>query len=55
VLDGSSAHAKDVISAFENVDGKAIQAAAQGLLKGKPIFVGVGDVDALPFADEVGL
>lgn len=29
--------------------------AAQSLLKGKPTYVVVGDVNELPYADEVGL
>jgi ubiquinol-cytochrome c reductase core subunit 2 len=45
----------DALKAFEGLDGNAVSKAAADLLKAKPLFITVGDVSSLPYADEVGL
>jgi ubiquinol-cytochrome c reductase core subunit 2 len=52
---GKDASALDALAAFDKLDASAVASAAQSLLKAKPTFVVVGDVNELPYADEVGL
>jgi ubiquinol-cytochrome c reductase core subunit 2 len=52
---GKDASALDALAAFDGLDASAVASAAQSLLKAKPTFVVVGDVNELPYADEVGL
>ncbi|KAA1475926.1 LuxS/MPP-like metallohydrolase [Dentipellis sp. KUC8613] len=55
LLAGEGASVQSTLDAVEKVDGAAISKIAGELLKGKPTFVAVGDVNSLPYADEIGL
>ncbi|KAI0686929.1 Metalloenzyme, LuxS/M16 peptidase-like protein [Cytidiella melzeri] len=55
VLAGASASLNESISALEKVDASAFAKATSSLLKAKPTYVAVGDVKALPYADDLGL
>jgi ubiquinol-cytochrome c reductase core subunit 2 len=55
LLAGDNGPATDVLKAFEGLDAKAIAGAAEAALKAKPVYVAVGDVTTLPYADEFGL
>jgi len=55
VLEGADASASSVVAALEKVNASAVSSAANALLKSKPTFVVVGDVNLLPYADELGL
>ncbi|CCM04093.1 uncharacterized protein FIBRA_06252 [Fibroporia radiculosa] len=43
------------LSSLEKVDASAFSKATSSLLKSKPTYVAVGDIKALPYADELGL
>ncbi|TFK19647.1 ubiquinol-cytochrome C reductase complex core protein 2 [Coprinopsis marcescibilis] len=55
VLSGSDASAASLVSAFDAVNTAGFAKATSSLLSAKPTFVAVGDVSALPYADELGL
>ncbi|KAH8092173.1 Metalloenzyme, LuxS/M16 peptidase-like protein [Cristinia sonorae] len=55
VLAGSPSNLDGTLSALDKVDSAAFSKASSTLLKAKPTFVAVGDVQALPYADELGL
>jgi len=55
VLAGSDASLDSVLSSLDNVNGAALSKAATILLNGKPTYVTVGNVQTLPYADELGL
>jgi ubiquinol-cytochrome c reductase core subunit 2 len=55
LLAGDNGPATDLLKAFDGLDAKAIASAAEKALKSKPVFVAVGDVHSLPYADEIGL
>ncbi|KAI0791108.1 Metalloenzyme, LuxS/M16 peptidase-like protein [Abortiporus biennis] len=55
VLAGSSASVQGLVSSYDKVDASAFSQATSTLLKAKPTFVAIGDIQALPYADELGL
>ncbi|KAG6865889.1 hypothetical protein C0991_010970 [Blastosporella zonata] len=55
VLTGKSATLNVKLTAFDDVSAAAFSKAVSALVKGKPTYVAIGDVNALPYADEVGL
>lgn len=52
---GSIKSLEDVTSSFSNVSAESIAKAAGELFKGKATVVAVGDLEVLPYADELGL
>lgn len=55
LLAGSAPKLEQVLGAFDGVKTSAVANAASSLLKSKPTYVAVGDIKALPYADELGL
>jgi len=55
VLAGSEASVDSLVSALDKVDSAAFSKATSALVKAKPTYVAVGNVDTLPYADELGL
>ncbi|KAI0076866.1 LuxS/MPP-like metallohydrolase [Panus rudis PR-1116 ss-1] len=55
VLAGSPVSLESTISSFDKVNSSAFSQATSALLKSKPVYVAVGDVGTLPYADELGL
>jgi len=55
IFAGSDASLDSAMTALDKVNGAAFTKATSTLLKGKPTYVAVGDVQALPYADELGL
>ncbi|KAF9458131.1 Metalloenzyme, LuxS/M16 peptidase-like protein [Collybia nuda] len=55
VLAGSDASLDGSLAVFDKVTAATFSKAATALVKGKPTYVAVGDVHALPYADELGL
>ncbi|EKM52276.1 uncharacterized protein PHACADRAFT_260537 [Phanerochaete carnosa HHB-10118-sp] len=55
LLAGSQPSLDEALSAFDNVNSSAVANAVSSLLKSKPTYVAVGDIKALPYADELGL
>ncbi|KAG5638698.1 hypothetical protein H0H81_010923 [Sphagnurus paluster] len=55
VLAGAPATLEASLASFDGISAVALSKAASDLVKGKPTYVAVGDVKALPYADELGL
>jgi len=55
VLAGSDASIATALSSFDKVGASSISKAATSLVKGKPTYVAIGDVNTLPYPDELGL
>jgi len=55
VFSGVDASVENAVSSFDAVTSSSISSAASTLLKAKPTYVVVGDIAALPYADELGL
>jgi len=55
VLLGQQVSVQSTLDAVEAVDGAALSKVASEILKNKPTFVAVGDINSLPYGDEVGL
>ncbi|KDQ56024.1 hypothetical protein JAAARDRAFT_133094 [Jaapia argillacea MUCL 33604] len=55
VLAGSQASVDSTLTALDKLTPSAFSKTSSTLLKAKPTFVAVGDANALPFPDEVGL
>ncbi|KAI0263282.1 peptidase family M16-domain-containing protein [Gloeopeniophorella convolvens] len=55
VLKGEPASVQAALEGVQGVTGSSLTQAASTLVKGKPTYVAVGDLHALPFADEIGL
>nr|GAT46753.1 predicted protein [Mycena chlorophos] len=56
VLAGSSETSLDAsLASLDKITAAGFNKAATALVKGKPTFVAIGDTNALPFADELGL
>ncbi|KAI0040054.1 hypothetical protein FA95DRAFT_1550143 [Auriscalpium vulgare] len=55
VLSGEGATVQSALEAVERVDGAALSKIAADLLKSNPTYVALGDVNALPYGDEIGL
>lgn len=53
LLNGSATDVSSVLSALDAVKASDVSSAAQALLKSKPTSVALGDVKALPYADEL--
>ncbi|KIK66374.1 hypothetical protein GYMLUDRAFT_218498 [Collybiopsis luxurians FD-317 M1] len=52
---GAAATLDESIKALEGVNESGFVKATSALVKAKPVYVAVGDVASLPYADEVGL
>ena len=55
ILAGQTASLEASLSSFDGVTAAGVSKVAAELLKGKPTYVVVGDVNTLPYADELGL
>ncbi|TCD65163.1 ubiquinol-cytochrome c reductase core subunit 1 [Steccherinum ochraceum] len=55
VLAGAPSNLDGTLSSLDKVDTSAFSNASAALLKAKPTYVALGDVQQLPHADEVGL
>ncbi|TEB33922.1 LuxS/MPP-like metallohydrolase [Coprinellus micaceus] len=55
IFSGSDASIASALAAFDAVDASAFSKAASSLIASKPTYVAVGDLGALPYADELGL
>jgi len=55
VFTGSDASLESALVSLDNVSSSAVKKATSTLLKGKPTYVAIGDVQTLPYADELGL
>jgi len=55
VFAGSDTSLNSTLAALDKVNATAFAQAVSTLLKGKPTYVAVGDVNTLPYADELGL
>jgi len=55
VFAGVDASVETALSSFDGVTSSSISSATSTLLKAKPTYVVVGDITALPYADELGL
>ncbi|TRM60694.1 Metalloenzyme, LuxS/M16 peptidase-like protein [Schizophyllum amplum] len=55
VLAGADASLESSLSSLDKLAVGDFTKTAEGLLKNKPTYVAVGDIAALPFADELGL
>ncbi|TFK48170.1 LuxS/MPP-like metallohydrolase [Heliocybe sulcata] len=55
VLAGSDASVDSLVSSLDKINSAAFSKATSALVKAKPTYVAVGDVDTLPYADELGL
>jgi len=55
VLAGSEASLETTLSSLDGVTAYAFSKAASTLIKAKPTYVAVGDIQSLPYADELGL
>ncbi|CAL1698504.1 unnamed protein product [Somion occarium] len=55
VLSGAASTLEDTLSSLDKVQASALSQATASLLKTKPTYVAVGDISALPYADELGL
>ncbi|KAJ3867834.1 Metalloenzyme, LuxS/M16 peptidase-like protein [Lentinula novae-zelandiae] len=55
VLSGHESSLDTTLASFDKVSEIAFAKAASTLVKVKPVFVAVGDVATLPYADELGL
>ncbi|KAJ7115854.1 LuxS/MPP-like metallohydrolase [Mycena epipterygia] len=56
VLSGSSETSLEAsLSALDKITAAGFTKAATALVKGKPTYVAIGDTQALPYADELGL
>jgi len=55
VLAGSQASLDGTLSSLDKVTATGFSKAASTLVKGKPTYVAIGDVQTLPYADELGL
>ncbi|CAK5267577.1 unnamed protein product [Mycena citricolor] len=56
VLSGASATSTEAtLSAFDSVSSASFSKVTAALAKAKPTFVAIGDTEALPYADELGL
>ncbi|KAI0056823.1 LuxS/MPP-like metallohydrolase [Artomyces pyxidatus] len=55
VLAGDRVSVQSTLEAVEAVDAKALSKIAADLLKSKPTYVALGDVNTLPYGDEIGL
>jgi len=55
VFSGADASVETALASFDTVSSSSISSAASMLLKAKPTYIVVGDITALPYADELGL
>jgi len=55
VFAGSDASLESTLAAFDKVNDVAFVKTASMLLKSKPTYVAVGDIQSLPYVDELGL
>ncbi|CEL59165.1 ubiquinol-cytochrome c reductase core subunit 2 [Rhizoctonia solani AG-1 IB] len=55
VFDGSKSSLDSVHAALDKVSDSSVSKSLSSLLGSKPTFVAVGDVNALPYVDELGL
>ncbi|KAF8882838.1 Metalloenzyme, LuxS/M16 peptidase-like protein [Infundibulicybe gibba] len=55
LLAGSEVSLESTLSSLDAITATGFSQAASSLLKGKPTYVALGDVQALPHADELGL
>ncbi|KAG2344639.1 LuxS/MPP-like metallohydrolase [Suillus weaverae] len=55
VFANSDASIEATLASIDNVDATAFSKSVAAITKAKPTFVAIGSVQALPFADEVGL
>ncbi|KAH9996409.1 LuxS/MPP-like metallohydrolase [Russula compacta] len=55
VLKGEAASVRSALDGIQGVSGAGLSHAAGDLLKSKPTYVAIGDLHALPHADEIGL
>ncbi|KAG6844103.1 hypothetical protein H0H87_009778 [Tephrocybe sp. NHM501043] len=55
VLSGAPTTLDAKLAALDGVSAAAFTKTASALVKGKPTYVAIGDVNSLPYADEVGL
>ncbi|KAF9027523.1 LuxS/MPP-like metallohydrolase [Hymenopellis radicata] len=55
VLSGSDASIDALLKPFDAVTSASVSKAASAFVAAKPIYVAVGDVATLPYADELGL
>ncbi|KAG6810059.1 hypothetical protein H0H92_013531 [Tricholoma furcatifolium] len=55
VLAGTPTTLAATLASFDGVSTAGFSQAVSTLVKGKPTYVAVGDVNALPYADELGL
>jgi len=55
VFAGTESSLESTLSSLDKVDASAFSKAAATLLKGKPTYVAVGDIQTLPYSDELGL
>ncbi|EGN94743.1 hypothetical protein SERLA73DRAFT_187799 [Serpula lacrymans var. lacrymans S7.3] len=55
IFSGSETSIESTILALDKVDAAAFSKVVSSIVKGKPTYVAVGDIHALPFSDEIGL
>lgn len=55
VFAGSDASLESILTAFDKVNGAAFTKVTSALFKGKPTYVAIGDIQTLPYVDELGL
>ncbi|KAJ8522190.1 hypothetical protein ONZ45_g1217 [Pleurotus djamor] len=55
ILSGSEASLDATFASLDKVNASAVSKLASTLIASKPTYVALGDVSALPFADELGL
>ncbi|KAG9217806.1 hypothetical protein CCMSSC00406_0005176 [Pleurotus cornucopiae] len=55
ILSGSEASLDATFASLDKVNGAGVSKLASSLIASKPTYVAIGDVHALPYADELGL
>ncbi|KAI0252304.1 Metalloenzyme, LuxS/M16 peptidase-like protein [Lactifluus subvellereus] len=55
LLRGETADVQAALEGVQGVSGAGLSQVARDLVKSKPTYVAVGDLHALPYADEIGL
>jgi ubiquinol-cytochrome c reductase core subunit 2 len=55
ILSGAGASLDGTLASLEKITGSTFSKAASSLITAKPTYVAIGDVQALPYADELGL
>ncbi|KAJ3536259.1 hypothetical protein NMY22_g6108 [Coprinellus aureogranulatus] len=53
IFSGSEASITSTLAAFDSIDASAFSKATSSLVGSKPTYVAVGDLGALPYADEL--